>query len=122
MARSQMSPGSPASGARPTDLIFSLGDEATKTADRVRSLQSVASSLDALGGGGVQSAVLMKGFARLGEMLNSMNTGPWKFGDEIAEDFGYMTWEATQEPGALYATIRVQKIHDSSVQDLNLDR
>ncbi len=56
-----------------SDIIFSLGDEPIDTAQRVRTLDTVAMSLDALAGEpSTGSAVLMSGFIELGAFLESL--------------------------------------------------
>ncbi len=91
-----------------SDLIFSFGDQDTKTAERVRSVSELVASLDAIGGGAVQSAVVLKGFAKINALAESFGGSAWMKNDARIEDMGVVRWELLQEVGALRGRIMIE--------------
>lgn len=96
-----------------SDLIFSFGDEGTDTTKRVRSVSELVASLDAIGGGGaVQSAVIMKGYAQIGALAESFGAATWMGGNAKLDQMGFVRWEVVQEVGALRGSVRIEPGQD----------
>jgi hypothetical protein len=91
-----------------SDLIFSFGDQDTETSKRVRSVSELVASLDAIGGGVVQSAVVLKGFAKINALAESFGASAWMGTDATIEDMGTVRWELLQEVGALRGRVMIE--------------
>ncbi len=95
-----------------SDLIFSFADADTETSRRVRLISELVASLDAIGGGVVESAVILKGYARISALAESFGASSWMGGDARLNDMGFVRWEVVQERGALRGSVRIEPTQD----------
>jgi hypothetical protein len=95
-----------------SDLIFSFGDTDTDTAKRVRSISELVASLDAIGGGEAQNAVIMKGYARIRALIDSLGASAWLGSKTKLDEMGFVRWEVVQEAKALRGSVRIEPGQD----------
>jgi len=94
-----------------SDLIFSFSDAelAEDIGDRVRMLDDVAASMDAVGGGMIASPVVMSGFIRVRELFESFPGMPWVEQESMLGGLEHVSWEIVHDETALRGTVLIEK-------------